>query len=97
MVNVTVFKSPDVFAEFGRISVFGVSECCSVVSVSSLKSFSVSPMYVLEVLLSLRLTDEWRQFLLSGHVFFSRQLHVLLSVVLSALSLTCSDKLKCSS
>ena len=40
------------------------------ISVSCLmKSFSVSPMYVSGVFLSLRLTDDWRQFLLSERVF----------------------------
>ena len=37
VVNVIVFKSPDVFAEFGRLSVFCVLEWCSVVSVSCLE------------------------------------------------------------
>ena len=56
-----------------------------------LKSFSVSPMYVSVVLLSLRVTVAWqipddcRPFPSSGHVFFCRQLHVLLlSVVVVA-------------
>ena len=50
-----------------------------------LKSFSVSLMYVSVVLLSLRVTaawyirDDWRQFPLSGNVFFCRQLQVLVS------------------
>ena len=49
-----------------------------------LKLFSVSPMYVSVVLLSLRVTVAWRitddcrQFPSGGHVFFCRQLHVLL-------------------
>ena len=30
------------------------------------------------------MTDDWRQFPLSGHVFFCRQLHVLLFFVWSA-------------
>ena len=53
-----------------------------------LKSFSVSPMCVSVVLLSLRVTvarkisDDWRQFPLSGHVFFCGQLQVLVSFVL---------------
>ena len=65
-----------------------------------LKSFSVSPMHVSEALLSLRLTvawkitDDWREFPLSGHVIFCRQLHVLLSIVLSAILSVCSDEFK---
>ena len=59
MVNVRVFKSPDMFAEFGRVSVFrdGMMQC--EVSVSCLEVVSLSPTYVLEVLLSLRLTIAW--------------------------------------
>ena len=38
----------------------------------TLKFFSVSPMQD---------DEDWRQFLLSGHVFFSQQLHVLLFFV----------------
>ena len=73
------------------------------VSISSFKvRFSVSPMYVSEVLLSLRvtvawsITDVWRQFLLSGQVFFCRQLQVLLSsvLVLSAVSSVCWGEFK---
>lgn len=37
MVNVVGFKSPDMFAEFGRVSVFCVSEGCGLVSVSCLE------------------------------------------------------------
>ena len=37
MVNVIFLKGPDMFAEFGRVSVFCVLEQCSVVSVSSLE------------------------------------------------------------
>ena len=37
MVNVVVFKSPDIFAEFGRVLVFSVAERCSVVSVMCLE------------------------------------------------------------
>ena len=37
MVNVIFFKGPDMFAEFGRVSVFCVLEWCSVVSVPSLE------------------------------------------------------------
>ena len=37
MVNVIFFKGPDMFAEFGRVSVFCVSEWCGVGSVSSLE------------------------------------------------------------
>ena len=52
-----------------------------------LNSFSVSPTYDSVVLLSWRVTVAWyitdfcRQFPLSGHVSFRRQLHVLLSLV----------------
>ena len=55
-----------------------------------LKSFSVSPMYVSVVLLSLRVTVAWyitddcRQFPSRGHVFFCRQLHVLLLSMVAA-------------
>ena len=37
MVNGIFFKGPDMFAEFGRVSVFCVLERCGVVSVSSLE------------------------------------------------------------
>ena len=37
MVNVIFFKGPDMFAEFGRVSVFCVLDRCGVVSVSSLE------------------------------------------------------------
>ena len=37
MVNVIFLKGPDMFAEFGRVSVFCVLERCGVVSVSSLE------------------------------------------------------------
>ena len=66
-----------------------------------LKSFSVSPMYVSVVLLSLRVTVAWyitddcRQFPSSGHVFFCRQLHVLLlSVVAAAVLSICIDAVR---
>ena len=64
-----------------------------------LKSFSVSPMYVSVVLLSLRVTVAWkitndyRQFLSSGHVFFCRQLHVLLLSMVACLLATIETKL----
>ena len=32
--DLIVFKGPDMLAEFGGVSVFGVAECCGVVSVS---------------------------------------------------------------
>ena len=35
MVDVTFFEGPDMFAEFGSIPMFYVSERCGVVSVSS--------------------------------------------------------------
>ena len=53
-----------------------------------LKSFSVGPTYVSEVLLSVRVTvawymiEVWRQLPLRGHECFCRQLHFLLSIVL---------------
>ena len=62
-----------------------------------LKAFSVSPMYVSEVLLSLRLTVAWsitdvrRQFPVRGHDFFCRQLHELLSTELSVDLSVCLD------
>ena len=67
-----------------------------------LKSFSVSPMYVSVVLLSLRVTVAWyitddcRQFPSRGHVFFCRQLHVLLSMVAAAAAVLsiCVDAVK---
>ena len=67
-----------------------------------LKSFSVSPMYVSVVLSSLSVMVAWQirdgrgQFPLSGHVFFCRQLQVLVSilVLLSVVSLMCLDEFK---
>ena len=65
-----------------------------------LKSFSVSPMYVSEVLSSLRVTVAWqmtddrRQFPLSGHEIFCRQLRDFLSTRLSAVSSACWDGFK---
>ena len=38
--------------------------------------------------------DDWRQFPLRGHVLFCRQLHVLLSVVLLAVSSVRLDEFK---
>ena len=55
VINVAVFKSPNMFAEFGRAPVFLVAEWCNVVSVSCLEV--VTPMYDSEVLVSWRL---WR-------------------------------------
>ena len=47
MVNGIFFKGPDMFAEFGRVSVFCVLERCGVVSVSSLKViFCKSDVYL---------------------------------------------------
>ena len=60
MVNVAVFNIPDVFAEFGRVRVClrdGMMTVWFLYLV--LKSFSVSPMYVSEVLLLLRVTVAW--------------------------------------
>ena len=57
MANVIVFKSPDVFAKFGSFCVLrvGMMQCGFCI----LKSFSVGPMYVSVVLLSLRVTVAW--------------------------------------
>ena len=41
------------------------------------------------------MTDDCRQFTLSGHAFFCRQFHVLLSFVWSAGTLVCPDELRC--
>ena len=43
MVNVIFFTGPDMFAEFGRVSVFCVSKRCGVVSVSSLEIIFCRP------------------------------------------------------
>ena len=59
-------------------------------------------MYASVVLLSLcmvvawSISDNWGQFLLSGHVFFCRQLQVLVSfvLVLSVVSSICLDEFK---
>ena len=60
-------------------------------------------MYISVVLLSLRVMVAWqiiddcRQFPSSGHVFFCRQLHFLLLLILSAaavLSSVCIDKVR---
>ena len=67
-----------------------------------LKSFSVGPMYVSVVLLSLRVTvawqisEDWRHFPSGGHVFFCWQLQVQVSfvLVLSAVSLMFLDEFK---
>ena len=59
MVNVIFLKDPDMFAEFGRVSVFCVLERCSVVSVSSLEAISVSLIYVSVAVLSSRATVAW--------------------------------------
>ena len=67
-----------------------------------LKSFSVSLMYVSVVLLSLRVTvawqisDDWRKFPFSGHVFFCQQPQVLESfaLVLSVVLSICMDEFK---
>ena len=56
MVNVIFLKGPDMFAEFGRVSVFCVLEQCSVVSVSSLEVVFCKSDDVLVVLLSLHAT-----------------------------------------
>ena len=59
MVNVIFLKGPDMFAEFGRVSVFCVLEQCSVVSVSSLEVVFCKSDDVLVVLLSLHVTVAW--------------------------------------
>ena len=66
------------------------------------KPFAVSPMYISVVLLSLRvmvawqISDDWRQFPFSEHVFFCWQLQGLVSfvLVLSAVSSMCLDEFK---
>jgi len=40
------------------------------------------------------MTDDWRQFPLSGHVIFCRQLHDFLSTGLSAVSSACLNEFK---
>ena len=51
VVNVTVFRSPNMFAEFGRVPVFCVTKWCNVVSVSCLEVvFCKTYVYVSEVL-----------------------------------------------
>ena len=37
------------------------------------------------------MTDDWRQFPLSGHVFACRQLHVLMTLVFSGVVLVSCD------
>ena len=68
-----------------------------------LKSFSMSPMYISVVLLSLHVMVAWwiiddhRQFLLSMHVFFCLQLHVLLLLIVAeavVVSLVCIDAVR---
>ena len=44
MLDVVVFEGPDVLAEFGGVSVFGVAECAVWFLYLVLKSFSVIPM-----------------------------------------------------
>ena len=56
MFDVVVFEGPDMLAEFGGVFVFSVAECVVWFLYLVLKSFSVSPMYVPVVLLSLRVT-----------------------------------------
>ena len=56
MLDVVVFEGPDVLAEFGGVSVFSLAVWFLY---PVLKSFSVSPMYVSVVLLSLRVTVAW--------------------------------------
>ena len=61
MFDVVVFEGPDMLAEFGGVSVFAVAWRNDAVwfLYLVLKSFSVSPMYVSVVLLSLRVTVAW--------------------------------------
>ena len=60
MVNGIFFKGPDMFAEFGRVSVFFVCWNDAVWFLYLvLKSFSVSLMYVSVVVLSSRATVAW--------------------------------------
>ena len=60
VVNVLVFKSPDMFAALARVSVFFVTKWCSVVSVFVLKSFSdVRFRSVIVLVFDDRLVDNW--------------------------------------
>ena len=90
MVNVIFLKGPDVFAEFGRVSVFCVLEQYGVVSVSNRKVVFCKS----DVCLSGGVV--WRQFPLSGHLIFCWQLQVLVSfvLVLSMVSLMCLNEFK---
>ena len=60
MFDVVFFEGPDMLAKFVGVSVFSVAEAWRNDAVLFLylllKSFSVSPMYVSVVLLSLRVT-----------------------------------------
>ena len=56
MFDVVVFEGPDMIAEFGGVSVFGDAVWFLYLV---LKSFSVSPMHISVVLLSLRVTVAW--------------------------------------
>ena len=53
-------------------------------------------LFSLHVMVAQQISDDWRQFPLSGHVFFCRQLQVLVSfmLVLSAVSLMCLHEFK---
>ena len=57
MLDVVVSEDPDVLAEFGGVSVWQNDAVWFLHLL--LKSFSVSPMYVSVVLLSLRVTVAW--------------------------------------
>ena len=60
MLDVVVFEGPDVSAEFSGVFVFSAWRNDAMWFLYFvLKSFSVSPMYVSVVLLSLRVTAAW--------------------------------------
>ena len=91
------------FAEFGSVPLFYVSERCGVVSVSSFEvvfcesDVRFTSVFALRVTVAWQITDVWRQFRpLSGQVFFCRQLQVLLSFVfvLFAMSSMCWGEFK---
>ena len=59
MFDVVVFEGPDVLAEFGEFLCLAWRNDAVWFLYLVLKSFSVSPMYVSVVLLSLRVTVAW--------------------------------------
>ena len=59
MFDVVVFEGPDMLAEFGGVSVLAWRNDAVWFLYLVLKLFSVSPMYVSVLLLSLRVTVAW--------------------------------------